>query len=442
LKYIDLYAGLGGFHQALDKLGHECVWACEYNFNLRNLYQKNFPNTPVVEGDIFNVDISMIPDHDVICAGFPCQPFSRAGKMLGFDDLSKGNHFFQILKIIDSKVGNKKPQFIILENVETLLRHDSNRTFKIIKHELESRNYEIQYDILSPHEFNIPHHRRRLFIVAGLVHKGGLNGFKFPSKKIDKNLSINKILNDQITPFEGENVYLSKELQDVINFWKGFIELFSDENPLPGFPIWSHEWGATYPFDDITPSHMPLEQLKMYKGMFGKRIAGKTRDEVLNLIPRYSHTGQLKFPAWKIKFIAKNREFYSKNRELIDTYLEKNPEFKQFDFSYQKLEWSCQKAKHTMDDKIIQFRPSGVRVKLSNWSPALTTVKTQNIYLPKLQRKLSIQELAKLQSMELSSLPDIYDGKFVPNGGYRAFGNAVNVEVVRLIAKNLIGYGS
>ena len=79
-----------------------------------------------------------------------------------------------------------------------------------------------------------------------------------------------------------------------------------------------------------------------------------------------------------------------------------------------------------------------MRVKLSNWSPALTTVRTQNIYIPKIKRKLSLFELAKLQSMDIKHLPDIYDGKFVPNGGYRAFGNAVNVELVRLIAKNLL----
>ena len=83
IKFIDLYAGLGGFHQALEKLGHKCVWASEYNLNLRNLYIKNFPNTPI-EGDIFKVDLNKIPKHDLICGGFPCQPFSRAGKMLGF----------------------------------------------------------------------------------------------------------------------------------------------------------------------------------------------------------------------------------------------------------------------------------------------------------------------------------------------------------------------
>ena len=91
-----------------------------------------------------------------------------------------------------------------------------------------------------------------------------------------------------------------------------------------------------------------------------------------------------------------------------------------------------------IDDKIIQFRPSGVRIKLNNWSPALTTIRTQNIYIPKIERKLSLKEVAKLQSMNLKYLPDIYNYKFIPNGGYKAFGNAVNVDLVKLIAKNLL----
>ena len=123
LKFIDLYAGLGGFHQALSKLGHECVWASEYNLNLRNLYKKNFPKTPI-EGDIFKVDLDSIPEHDIICGGFPCQPFSRAGKMLGFEDLKKGNHFFKILekyrfKVKDLKIINinKDSQIPLLLNI-------------------------------------------------------------------------------------------------------------------------------------------------------------------------------------------------------------------------------------------------------------------------------------------------------------------------------------
>ena len=437
IKFIDLYAGLGGFHQALEKLGHDCVWASEYNLNLRELYKKNFPKTPI-EGDIFQVDLTDIPSHDLICGGFPCQPFSRAGKMLGFGDLQKGNHFFKILEIIDSKK-NDAPKYLLLENVETILKHDNGRTFEFIQSELINRGYEIEKKILSPHEFNIPHHRRRLFIVGARKDMGGLENFNFPEKRDLSKTTINSILCLDHIPHPEENLSLSIENNEVLNLWSNFIETFPDDISLPGFPIWSHEWGATYPFEDYTPQSSTIEELNKLRGTYGKNISGTDKEIIINkFIPRYAQKDLEKFPNWKIVFIKKNREFYKKNKDFIDLFVLKNPELKDFEFSYQKLEWSCSGAPRTFDDKIIQFRPSGLRVKLNNWSPALTTIRTQNIYIPKIKRKLSLLELSKLQSMKIKHLPDIYDGKFVPNGGYKAFGNAVNVEVVRLIAKNLL----
>jgi DNA (cytosine-5)-methyltransferase 1 len=437
IKFIDLYAGLGGFHQALEKLGHDCVWASEYNLNLRELYKKNFPKTPI-EGDIFQVDLTDIPSHDLICGGFPCQPFSRAGKMLGFGDLQKGNHFFKILEIIDSKK-NDAPKYLLLENVETILKHDNGRTFEFIQSELINRGYEIEKKILSPHEFNIPHHRRRLFIVGARKDMGGLENFNFPEKRDLSKTTINSILCLDHIPHPEENLSLSIENNEVLNLWSNFIETFPDDISLPGFPIWSHEWGATYPFENYTPQSSTIEELNKLRGTYGKNISGTDKEIIINkFIPRYAQKDLEKFPNWKIVFIKKNREFYKKNKDFIDLFVLKNPKLKDFEFSYQKLEWSCSGAPRTFDDKIIQFRPSGLRVKLNNWSPALTTIRTQNIYIPKIKRKLSLLELSKLQSMKIKHLPDIYDGKFVPNGGYKAFGNAVNVEVVRLIAKNLL----
>lgn len=440
LRFIDLYAGLGGFHQALTKLGHKCVWASEYNNNLRELYRKNFPNTPI-EGDIFKVKLEDIPNHDILCGGFPCQPFSRAGKMLGFEDLKKGNHFFKILEIIDSKIKNP-PKYIFLENVETLLKHNNRETFIVIKNELETRGYDIKYKILSPHEFNIPHHRRRLFIVGAKKDEGGLENFQFPEKMELENTSIESILCPNHKPFDGENLLLTEGHQKVLNLWANFIKNFPEDSKLPGFPIWSHEWGATYPFEHYTPKHAPLEELLNSKGNFGEQIIGSDKEEIISkYVPRYSQNDIMVFPKWKIDYIRKNREFYRSNKEYIDEFLSNNQELKNFEFSWQKLEWSCQGAERTFDDKIIQYRPSGLRIKLNNWSPALTTIRTQNVYIPKLKRKLSLVERMKLQSMELKHLPDIYNGKFIANGGFKALGNAVNVDVVKLIAENLLRDG-
>ena len=128
MKFIDLFAGLGGFHVALEKLGCKCVFASEIREDLRILYKKNFPKTPRIEGDITKIDLHSIPQHDILCAGFPCQPFSLAGYRQGFDDKKgRGNLFDYICNIIDIKEENK-PSFLLLENVSNLRDHDHGNT--------------------------------------------------------------------------------------------------------------------------------------------------------------------------------------------------------------------------------------------------------------------------------------------------------------------------
>ena len=117
LKFIDLYVGIGSFHQALSKLGHECVWASEYNINLRKLYEKNFPETPI-GGDIFKVDLDSIPEHDIICGGFPCQPFSRAGKMLGFVIVGNDKSNLDDIKALKYRGMSKKFAKQLIEEIE------------------------------------------------------------------------------------------------------------------------------------------------------------------------------------------------------------------------------------------------------------------------------------------------------------------------------------
>jgi DNA (cytosine-5)-methyltransferase 1 len=165
MKFIDLFAGLGGFHKALHELGHDCVFASEINPQLKELYFKNWGID--VHGDIKNIvegNIEVIPEHDVLCAGFPCQPFSKAGKQLGRNDENSGNLFEEIIKILDFR----KPTYFILENVAFIAKHDEENTWKYMKTELESIGYSVDYNIYSPHNFGIPQHRNRIFIVGSL----------------------------------------------------------------------------------------------------------------------------------------------------------------------------------------------------------------------------------------------------------------------------------
>ena len=157
--FIDLFAGLGGFHLALQQLGCKCVFASELKEDLRKLYQLNFPelDEKYLKGDITMVDVNDIPSHDILCGGFPCQPFSQAGKRLGFQDEGRGDLFFKICEIIQ----HHRPRYIFLENVSNLKGHDNGDTWRVIKRELEKLGYYVpEPEILSPHQFGIPQHRR------------------------------------------------------------------------------------------------------------------------------------------------------------------------------------------------------------------------------------------------------------------------------------------
>ena len=164
IKYIDLFCGLGAFHTAFNfistNIKYKCVFACDIDENARKLYNENYKIEPF--GDINDIDIANMPNFDILCGGFPCQPFSIAGKKEGFDDKIKGNLFFSILKIIDIK----NPTTIILENVKNILSINNGDTFKIIKSELEERGYLISYKVVDSKYYNSPQSRQRLFIIG------------------------------------------------------------------------------------------------------------------------------------------------------------------------------------------------------------------------------------------------------------------------------------
>lgn len=179
LKFIDLFAGIGGFHIALHNLGMECVFASEWDAHARETYQYNIQNlSPELfkknrfVGDITKINPNDIPDFDILCAGFPCQPFSQAGFKRGFEE-TRGTLFFNIVEILKEK----KPKAFFLENVRHLLKHDDGRTFETIKKILEKElGYSFHYKIIKASDFGLPQHRPRLFMV-GFKNK---NNFSFP----------------------------------------------------------------------------------------------------------------------------------------------------------------------------------------------------------------------------------------------------------------------
>ncbi len=170
--FIDLFAGLGGFHLALDALGAECVYANEWDIHAQNVYKKNFGILP--EGDITKVDEKTIPDHDILCAGFPCQAFSISGKMLGFQD-SRGTLFFDVARIVKEK----RPQVVFMENVKNFAIHDGGRTIAVVEATMRELGYTFDYRVLNAVNYGIPQKRERVYMVC-FRHDIANNVFLFP----------------------------------------------------------------------------------------------------------------------------------------------------------------------------------------------------------------------------------------------------------------------
>jgi len=187
--FADLFAGIGGFRLALEKLGGKCVFSCEINKNARKVYIENFNDE--LWGDIRDINEKRIPKFDILCAGFPCQPFSISGKGLGFNDPKNGDLFFHIVRIAKEI----KPKALILENVKNFRTHNNGETFKTAKKLLEDLGYEVFSKVLNAKYFGLAQNRERLFIVA--IRKEFGDDFKFSFPKNTKIIAVEDILDEE-----------------------------------------------------------------------------------------------------------------------------------------------------------------------------------------------------------------------------------------------------
>ena len=209
LRFIDLFAGIGGFRIALEKAGAKCVFSSEWDKYARQTYQANFNEIPF--GDITKVDLLQIPDFDILCAGFPCQPFSSIGKREGFEHKTQGTLFYEIVKIINAK----NPIAFILENVPGIINHDSGKTLKIILESLNQSNYDVFYEILDAAEYGVPQHRKRVYFVKlNRDYNSNAIQFIFPKAKNKKN-SIGQYIESH-----SEKYCISQHLQKTYLFKK------------------------------------------------------------------------------------------------------------------------------------------------------------------------------------------------------------------------------
>lgn len=396
-KFIDLFCGIGGFHQALSDLGGECVFASDIDASCRKTYQRNYGIEPV--GDITKVDAKDIPAHNVLCGGFPCQAFSKAGKRLGFADETKGTLFFDIIRILKYH----QPEYALLENVRNLASHDKGNTWRVIHEQLDAAGYNVfpKPIIFSPHYIGIPQHRERVFIMCLRKDLGTLPEFYFDSDILPE-CSIDDILleDEEITNLE--QYRLDQHMVELIDVWNDFIRGIKCKK-LPGFPIWAD---CLCDFEEAKREAPAKWKVSSYEEL----------------------------PKWAQNFIEKNTALWAQNKKFIAGWMPRARQCKLFFGAKAKLEWQAgQPQEPNIWDNILQIRPSGIRVKPGTYFPALVAI-TQTSIVGKRRRFLTPRECARLQSFPDTFLYDENEAQ-----AYKQFGNGVNVEVVKLFAKYLLG---
>lgn len=386
-KFIDLFCGIGGFHQALENLGFECVMACDIDKNCQDTYFKNFGLKP--EGDIRDIDIESIEKFDVLCAGFPCQPFSKSGKREGFND-DRGNLFFNICDIVEYH----KPKYLILENVRNICSHDNGNTWNTIRENIEKLGY-LTYEnpiILNVLHFNIPQNRERAIILCKRKDLGKLP--KLPTIVKTAKKCLTRSINEFVDSEYDSKYKLTGKMKHVERIWNEFVVLLIENGlQVPKYPVWIDWWC--------------------------KNLSSLTEDEE-------------KFYIKYKSIIDRNVAFYEDNEDILVDWLNESLEDEYFFGAVRKFEWQAGDTRPDDSMKTILWtaRGSGIRVKRLDYIPTLVAMSMIPVYGPQ-SRKLSPKELLKLQSFKEDF---IFNEKHI----MKQLGNAVNVKMIEQCAKFLI----
>lgn len=406
--YSDLFAGIGGFHAALSGMGGECVYAVEIDRDGARVYEQNW-NYPSL-GDITvhagedGVDTKTVLSHDLLAAGFPCQPFSKSGAQMGMEE-TRGTLYFNILQV----VRKHHPTVLLLENVRNLAGPRHKHEWDVIIRTLRDECYHVSETpaILSPHQIATdlggrPQVRERVFITA--THDPGRIGAPDPQPvarpreiygSSSVTWSIENILEDEGA--KTARYALTPAETHWIDAWDDWVHLFRAHNKpgtkLPGFPIWADAWAHLESFE---------EEVEL----------GKHADT----------------PPWKLGFLRKNAELFTHNDSWIPAW-EKRWGVREFPPSRRKLEWQAQDAE-SLWDCLMHFRPSGLRAKRPTYVPALVAITQTSIVGPR-RRRLTPRETARLQG-----LPDCFSFEGQSDAStYKQLGNGVHVGVVWNILK-------
>ena len=555
IRFIDLCAGMGGFHLALSqaqasgarrrkrverRLRFRCVLASELDPELRELYVQNFPEvrdsyqqlyppsstalTPGlddlyedgelqrVHGDLRSlVDVEtrqlktwrdgspIVPEHDLLCAGFPCQPFSKSGAQRGFDDLN--GTVFGMLSVI---VRERRPRWLLLENVGNFEQHDKGNTWATVQSVLDELGYDFRatthvgskgggLGLLSPHQLGFPHHRERFFLVAQLRDFAPLPETRHPFPLTSRSMArperhgqkmgaraaarLRGILehSERVSPRASrDGGRLRADRLHCVQHWNSLLQKIREHEdrvladpslpsfrPLPSFPIWGYELD---PWNHYPAQSNPRPLLADPKALVGVRremlreirskawwrplaepageraflaeqpgVAGVARWTAE--WPRYASSRDV-WPSWKRRFIERSREWGEKLWTLLEPGWLRDwmDVLATMPASHQKLEWNCRGEELDLWQHILQFRPSGLRVKRFKHVPALVALTTTQI--PIVPRQFVVKgeapgrHLLEEEALQLQGFPREWAVPSSRSRAFKAFGNAVHVGLV------------
>lgn len=408
-EFADLFAGIGGFHAALAKHGGTPTFVSEIDKSARSVYARNWlrDDEDFISGDITRLTNGKVrvAKHNVLTGGFPCQPFSKSGSQRGVME-ARGTLFYDILRIIETK----KPELILLENVRNLIGPKHISDYKVMIRLIRDLGYVVSDEptILSPHEIpehlgGSPQHRERIFIGAVRMNTTISNRLDDISPlllrdpfgefgPIEWNLAdfLDRHASNSSNTQEGQEITLDQK--KALRVWNDFVKLnlLYNGEKLPGLPLWTEYW-------------KPRNQIRLPREM----------------------------PDWKKRFIERNSEFYLLNRKWIDKWIETS-ELDKLIPSYRKFEWQAQDYR-SVYKCLIQFRPSGIRVKAPSYAPTFVAL-AQTPVLGWEKRALSVSEAKALQGFSES----FSFGEQRDNLSFKQIGNAVHVGVASTVFQALL----
>ncbi|MGL5826910.1 MAG: DNA (cytosine-5-)-methyltransferase [Nocardioides sp.] len=379
--YADLFAGIGGFHAMLDHAGGSCVYVSEIDREARHTYLRNWVDPlPAEQRPIINTDITMatpehgkvdVPAHDVLAAGFPCQPFSKSGSQRGMDE-ARGTLFWNIARILE----DRRPAVVLLENVRNIAGPRHLHEWDVIIQTLREIGYRVSStpSVFSPHFLppslgGTPQVRDRVFILGTYIGpKRALAEVDVPPtvarRPVDgwtvQYWNAEWILDDDADIANIQRYRLTEDETAWVNVWDDLVQRVWAARGvrLPGFPLWADAWIPERGLD-------PLE---------------------LEALPR-----------WKSQILVKNARFYDEHPDVISDWKRANKRFASFPESRRKLEWQAQDTA-SLWDTFMHFRPSGIRAKAPSYLPALVAI-TQTSIVGSRRRRLTPHEAVRLQGL-------------------------------------------